>query len=454
MAKILKNNGYFIPIEKVSKRQLSKFTYEKDEYSKQGIKKVNILTYSKTDTHYIFPRFSGIKEFGKPDSTDFKCLTANDVDYNMSYPLLPKQQKIIDIAYPHIRNTGGGYICIVCGGGKTVMALYLMTLFKLKTVIMVNNNTLAEQWAERIEQYTPDAKVLILQGSKKKFDIQNYDIIITTVQTLSSKSFDPAKLHGCGFAIYDEAHNYAAEIFSKSLLKTTFKYVLGLTATPRRKDGLMSLVDDFVGDIMYLETHKEVPNMQMLHINVEHTDDKYTRKYVNRFGGVEKINKTKIESLLVEYDKRNKIIKKTIKQEMENLEGKFIILNPRPSFLEYLNKWFIEKYKDIPSCVISGEVPKKLRNNLMKKSDVIFATYRLAKEGLDLEKLNTMFITISEDDITQASGRVGRDPTMRSDPRIIIMIDNILPYNTHNRKHYSYYKKCKYNVEIKDYKIE
>ena len=127
----------------------------------------------------------------------------------------------------------GGLLDIYCGFGKTVLALKIITMLKLKTLIIVHKGFLMDQWEERINQFIPEAKVGKIQG--QIIDIENKDIVIGMLQSLSMKEYPDDQFSDFGLLIVDEVHHISAEIFVRALQKIVTKHTLGLSATMNRK---------------------------------------------------------------------------------------------------------------------------------------------------------------------------------------------------------------------------
>ena len=149
-----------------------------------------------------------------------------------------------------VNKSKGGIISVPCGWGKTIMALYLISKLKRKTMIIVHKEFLLNQWIKRIEEFLPEARIGIIQAAK--VDYQNKDIVIGMLQSLSSKEYDVDKVFGdFGFTVVDECHHIAAEVFSRSLPKVNSYFSLGLSATPKRADGLSHVFESYLGPMVY-----------------------------------------------------------------------------------------------------------------------------------------------------------------------------------------------------------
>ena len=86
-----------------------------------------------------------------------------------------------------VKDSGGGLLDVDPGKGKTVMALYIISKLKKKTLVIVHKSFLLNQWIERINQFLPSARVGKIQG--QIIDIENKDIVIGMLQSLSQKEY-------------------------------------------------------------------------------------------------------------------------------------------------------------------------------------------------------------------------------------------------------------------------
>ena len=214
------------------------FTYNKGQNNEMG----RFCVYMESPKKLYLPRFYGMKKFGVPNITTIN--DGEDVDINFNGNLRPEQQPIEDIYLKNAYEKGGGIISLKCGGGKTVLALYILSALKCKTIIVVHKDFLMSQWLERIEQFIPDARVGRIQ--QNIIDIEDKDIVLAMAQSLSMKEYNKKTFESFGLAIFDECHHFGAEIFHKCMLKVASKYMLGLSATPNRKDGLRKVFEWFI----------------------------------------------------------------------------------------------------------------------------------------------------------------------------------------------------------------
>ena len=105
------------------------------------------------------------------------------------------------------------------------------------------------QWIERIEQFLPKARIGKIQG--QVIDIDDKDIVIGMLQSLSMKEYPSTIFDSFGLTIIDEVHHISSEVFSKTLFKIITKYMLGLSATMDRKDGTTFVFKMFLGPVVF-----------------------------------------------------------------------------------------------------------------------------------------------------------------------------------------------------------
>ena len=139
---------------------------------------------------------------------------------------------------------------------KSFIAIKIIEKLAKKTVILVDEIFLAQQWCIYFKKNTDIAeeKILILHGKTKKADwarIETADIIIASKDSLSKKEDVIEKLkYNCGVLCIDEIHTLAAKVFTDVVKEFDAKWVLGLTATAERDDGLSFLVNALAGEIV------------------------------------------------------------------------------------------------------------------------------------------------------------------------------------------------------------
>ena len=141
-----------------------------------------------------------------------------------------------------------GTLSSATGSGKTVMALYILAQRRQPALIVVHTKDLAAQWVERIETFLgiPSKEVGMIGGGKK---VVGQKITVALVQSLYKCAEEVAPR--IGFLIVDECHRCPSRIFTEAVTGFDSRYMLGLSATPWRRDKLSKLIFWHLGDVHY-----------------------------------------------------------------------------------------------------------------------------------------------------------------------------------------------------------
>lgn len=162
--------------------------------------------YLESQAKIYVPKAYGLRRFGIPAIS--KLSDGNDIDVEFVGSLRPEQtepvNRFIDAARDPVR--GGGIISVPCAYGKTTMSIYVMCVLKKKTLVVVHKDFLLQQWKERIQQFAPTARVGIIKA--QKLEIDDKDIVMASLQSLSMKDYPEDMFKSFGFAIYDECFPY------------------------------------------------------------------------------------------------------------------------------------------------------------------------------------------------------------------------------------------------------
>ena len=247
MQTYLDNNGYNIKYDTMTQKQIQKIksdltlTPNKFGASPEELEKSKfaVYSYNSDKTVVTIPRYYGISTFGKPNNSDFD--DAEEIDIEFTKQLRTKQLKVVDLCTKYMLKNGGGLLSVPCGFGKTVCALYIAHKLGLKTLVVVHKTFLLKQWIDRATEFLNIQKDQIGIIRQKKCIIEGKDLVIGMIHTMSKRPYNDLYKQ-FGLVIFDEAHHVSSKMFSKTLLKTSSKYTLSLTATPERTDGLIKVM--------------------------------------------------------------------------------------------------------------------------------------------------------------------------------------------------------------------
>lgn len=396
--------------------------------------------YNEYDDYIVIPKFYGLKFIGKPDIILEK--KGSDIDIAFTGELRPLQLDIINKIVPHIDTYKGGVLCLPCAAGKTVLSLYLISKYKVKTLVIVHKTFLLNQWKERAAQFT-NAKVGIIQ--QKKIEIENKDIVIAMLQSIAKDKYDKSIFDDFGMVIFDEAHHAPSKYFSKILPVINCQLTIGLSATPKRNDKLEKILYWYFGDIMYKNIIEENNNVIVNIINYDIDHEKFKEFYL--YTG--DINRAKTINKITSIGRRNKFIIDTLEQLLidDNCSNrKILILSDRLEHLKLLKNRLDIRELTTSDFYIGGMKQLALKN--AENAKVIFATYGMAAEALDIPDLNTLFMVTSRKEIEQAVGRILRKIDPNTKPIIYDFIDQLPCFINQGKHHIKYYNKMGFELHI------
>ena len=402
--------------------------------------------YNENENKLYLPKFYGIEKFGKPEVNILP--EGKNITINFSLNLKEEQKIPAEKTLEYYEQYGGGILSLPCGFGKTILGLYFISKLKKKTLVVVHKEFLMNQWIERINFALPDAKVGIVQGDKCQ--IEGNDIVIGMLQTLSMKEFPTATFDDIGHVIIDECHTISSRVFSRALMKLNSKYMLGISATPTRTDGLMKVLKYHIGDTFFTIKSNEKNVVKVERYLLDSTNEDYNKDIINFRGQV--VIATMINNISDCYDRTKLIINRAISEINAHEKRQILILSDRRQQLETMYK-IITQTTDISVGYYVGGLKKGvLKEN--EKCRILLGTYPMASTGLDIPSLNGLILATPRSDIIQSIGRIDRIVHTDIQPLIIDIVDTFSVFESQSRKRFAVYKKKKYNMEDISYNLD
>jgi len=331
---------------------------------------IELFKQNNLDTSYIDERFYKEEEFPE-----------------IKFKLRDEQKIAID----HI-NKKDFSLCIAPPGfGKTLIGAKMIELRKANTLVIVNKNMLLDQWIDRFVSYFEYKKsdIGFLGKSKNKL---NNKLDVATMQSLKN-NIDIIKNYS--FVIVDECHHIPALTFEKIIKSFQGKFILGLSATPNRKDGMEPLIYQQLGSIAY-----EVKSKKSLTNKLKIVETEF-RSEVDNFSDL-------IAELINDNNRNNLIIEEIEKYS----KRKILLLTDRIEHIENLE--LILKLKDIEYISIHGSLKKSEQVVSMEKvstASLVLATTSYFGEGIDFPHLDTIIFATPISyygRLVQYLGRIGR----------------------------------------------
>ena len=441
--------GYTIPKKNLSLGEIDKIKNDltvKAFLPNTLIKTEPFPIYRESIGKIYVPRFYGENNYGIANST--KLVNYNSIDLSFNGELRDYQVAIVNKYIKHVNmmpsRGGGGLLEIGCGKGKTVMALRIISLLKVKTLVIVHKGFLLNQWVERINQFLPNARIGKIQGPH--FDIENKDIVIGMLQSLSMKDYPQEMFKSFGFVCVDECHHISAEVFVRSLFTVVTPYILGLSATMQRKDGLTKVFKQFIGDMIHSEKNDTTAMVEVRGIEYLTEDDEFMDVKLDYRGNP---LYSSMISKLCSYNRRTEFILKVLGDVIrENPEQQIIMLSHNKNLLAYIHKAIEHReHSSVTKQMTVGYYVGGMKENDLKISEtktVILATYSMAAEALDIKTLTTLFLLTPKTDVQQAVGRILR--VKHSKPLVVDFVDMHDIFQSQWRKRKQFYTKQNYKI--------
>lgn len=405
--------------------------------------KTHFPIYYESKTRFYVPRHWGKKQFGEPEANIVPegILLPPTVTFRTSFPPHPFQEEIITT---FLEKGSNGLICVPCGYGKTYMALNIAMRLRRRFLIVVDKEFLMNQWKAEIENFTERTRVGVLQSHKVQMDADQYDVTICMIQTICRREFPDGFFDQYGLTIFDECHHLGASYFSRALRTIQTAYMLGLSATPDREDGLSCVFEYHLGEAVYKNTKRAPDQEAVVKALWFHSDDPaYYEVPVNWRG--ETVTATLLNQVAACEARNQRIFR--ILCEYAAIPTRFLlILSDRIAQLEWFEK-ALAATSYVHGYYIGGMKQSVLDHNA-STCQILLATYQMASEAFSVKKLNTVFLATPRKHVEQSTGRIFRQRVEERavPPHIIDVIDS---HDCHKRRWYvrhKFYKECQYTI--------
>lgn len=337
--------------------------------------------------------------------------------------LSPAQEK----AVKNITETDLGILMAPPGAGKTIMSCKIIADRKVTTLVLVHRQPLLDQWKERISSFLkiPIKEIGTLSGSKKKLTGK---IDIGMLQSLSHIEDLTEFSEKYSQIIIDECHHIPATSFEAILKQLPARYVLGLSATPYRKDGLEKIMFLQCGPIQHEILENEISNL-----------NKEVSIYETSIVFPEELGRQPPYHVLVHHlvndDNRNNLIATKTKESID--KNRFpLLISDRKDHLEKLASILKQLCPETEIISLEGSLTNKQRKSAINKIDelqisgkkvLILATSSLIGEGFDLPALDTLIFATPlsyEGRLIQYAGRIHREFKNKTSAKIIDFVDS------------------------------
>jgi superfamily II DNA or RNA helicase len=367
------------------------------------------------DEVLAFLKFHGIK-FEVVDER----FAGKHLDVNFTGQLRPMQQ----MAAASIAPCEDGVLCAPTAFGKTALAAWVVAERKVNTLVLVHRRVLMDQWRQQLALFLnlPVSAIGQIGGGKSS---RTGDLDVAIIQSLSQAGAIKEFVAEYGQVIVDECHHVSAFSFEQVLRQARARYVLGLTATPLRKDGHHPIITMQCGPIRYNPSVTKLSEFSALQhvVRPRYTDFSMPIEAVG--AGIQEVYQA-----LTQDQRRNEQIAMDVLETLSQGRSP-LLLTERTDHAQ----WFVDRLAtEVPSLFhFRGGMGKKQRMMLIDQLQslpedacrVIVATGRYIGEGFDDARLDTLFLAMPVSWKGTLQQYVGRLHRLHDNKRVVQVYDYV-----------------------------
>lgn len=275
------------------------------------------------------------------------------------------------------------------GSGKTITTLWVIAETGVATLILVHTSELLYQWRDKIREFLVYPSGESYEAGLVGDGHREYKPITVAIKNSLMESVVEREF---GMLVVDECHRAPAETFAEVIGKINTKYLLGLTATTKRSDGLDKLIYYYMGDLVHSIESDRLEKLGRIikpELKVIQTNFSYYMKSVHqRHAMIQALTKDKDRNTLIAYH---------VNKQLETHKGIALIISDRKEHCESLKQLLLNG--KIKAEILMSSVSAKQRREVVERlqageSEALVATSQLIGEGFDLPTLSSIFLTM------------------------------------------------------------
>ena len=347
------------------------------------------------------------------------------LDLRFQGELTPVQEQAAQALLAH----DAGVFVAPPGVGKTVVGTYLVAARGRSTLVLVHRQPLLDQWVAQLAMFLGlDPKAIGQIGAGKRRPTGRLDVAM--LQSLVREGRVDDVVAGYGHVIVDECHHVPAVSFERILSEVKARYLIGLTATPRRRDGLHPILEMQLGPVRFAVDAKSQAARRPFDHRLVVRETAFTVGTLDPAQGIQALY-----GALAGDERRNRLILDDVVQAIQ--EGRSpILLTERKDHLEHLATRLRPFVRHL--VVLQGGMTPSERREVMAQlasipgdeSRLVLATGRYIGEGFDDARLDTLFLTMPvswKGTLVQYAGRLHRLHPGKTEVRIYDYVDREVP---------------------------
>lgn len=441
---------YEVPVASVEPGMLSKVKRDLTFVHAETKQEVQAWRVDENGILYT-PRDYGLRVLGLPEKERLSPGVAMTEKCRLTATLsehLYSQTKAIRVLTKGLRGRecadgtgpfGGGLLHLPCGFGKTVVGIAEAVALGRRTAWLVTTEDLMTQTVERLAQHTGGtARVGIVQ--ENTCDYVGKDFVVCMLATLHKRQYPPEFYDSFGTVVVDECHHIAAPTYAAALSKFRPKHLLGLTATPKRGDGMFPLVTHLIGPTLFSVQRNEDASVICRMVEYRPQTPYPTFRVPNM-----NVKQNLMTNALIKDEYRNRQIVLAIMRIMFMPSNKkprqIIIFSSRVEHLKTLMTLVQAEVvratgKEVAMGTRFGSKKKKKKGPATDNdtAPLIFASYQKTSEGLDIPTLDTVVRATPRGNVEQNIGRIMRELSgggggCKDDANFKLILDFLDNYN-------------------------
>ena len=338
-----------------------------------------------------------------------------------------RQDKLIESFLDNLQSPKNphcsGMAAARCGCGKTVVASKMIAKLGKTALVLVHKEFLMKQWIERLLQFTDLRREDIGIVQKDKCEFEGKKVVIAMIQSLLRETRYTEDFYSwTGVIFVDECHRIGAPQFNKSIPQFSAKLRIGLTATPRRGDGLQGVFEQQLGPVIAQMSggNEILPKIYQIPYDIHVPESLYIWR---QDGKIKKKFLGKLVSLLALVEKRNEWIVKEISRAA-SAGRKVLVFSDRRDQLKIINELLASTAPTYTTGFYVGGMSEKALEKA-ETCDIILSTFQMAKEGLDIPAVDTLFLVTPKSDVEQSVGRILRYHSDKKEPIVVDIVDTV-----------------------------
>jgi len=366
-----------------------------------------------------------LSDVGVSLSIEDQRIEGAELDVSFHGELTPVQDQVAQAITEH----DIGVFVAPPGSGKTVVGADLIARRRRNALVLVHRTQLLEQWIAQLALFLDlkPKEIGQIGGGKRK---PNGNLDVAMIQSLARKDIVEDIVATYGHVIVDECHHVPAVSFERVMREVKARYVVGLTATPRRRDGHHPILELQLGPTRYtIDAKSQAAARPFDHkLIVRETDFRLAGAGTDP--GIQEIY-----SQLAHDERRNRLILDDVVQALDEKRSP-ILLTERRDHLEYFAQRLTGLARNL--IILQGGMKTKERRAAIEKlttipeseERLVLATGRFIGEGFDDARLDTLFLAMPvswKGTLVQYAGRLHRKHHAKTEVRMMDYVDRNVP---------------------------